>query len=123
MLAKMKKNMFMSFRDDPRDIQTISDEIELNVRRGLDRLKRDTQREDSTMNITRQLSDLAIEEMTSIDFCKDIRSHYRTHEYRLRDVIYTKKCWDAICGNSHLFKDKVFEKLIFFFAKFLKLLH
>lgn len=108
MLAK-RKNMFMSFRgyNDPEDIEKVSENIDLNVHRGLARLKCEKQREESTTKITGQLSDVAIEEMTSIDISKDVRSHYRTHEWRMRDVIYTKKVWKAICGNAHLFKDKV----------------
>lgn len=100
--------MLLSFRGIPRDFKIIKEEIILDVHRGLDRLKNDEQNEDSTTKIARQLSDLAIEEMTSIDFSKDIRSNYRTHEDRLRDIVYTKKLWKAICGNAHLFKDKVF---------------
>lgn len=109
MLAKRKKNMFMSSRgcSDPGDSQCVSDEIKLNVRRGLARLKSDKPGEAGTAQIASQLSDLAIDDLTSIDIAKDFRSHYRTHERRMRDIIYTKKLWKAICGNAHLFKDKV----------------
>lgn len=109
MLAKRKKNMFMSFRgfSDPDDIQCVSEGIKLNVRRGLARLKSDKESEASPEPIASQLSDLAIDDLTSIDIAKDFRSHYRAHERRLRDTIYTKKVWKAICGNAHLFKDKV----------------
>lgn len=96
----------MSFRDVPRDIQTICDEIALNVRRGLAKLDGD----DANLNIsniTRQLSDVTIENMTSMDISKDPRSHYRMHEGKLRDIIFVKKYWQAICGNANLFKDKV----------------
>lgn len=107
MIARKKNNMFMSFRNEPRDLQSVSDEIRLNVRRGLARLKCGQNNDKSTVEMTRQLSDMTIENQTSIEICKDLRSHYRTHEWRLRDVIYTRKCWKAICCNAHLFKDKV----------------
>lgn len=116
MLAKRNKNMFMSFRGIPRNNKIIKQEIVLNVHRGLARLKNDDQNEDSATKIARQLGDLAIEEMTSIDYYKDIRSNYRTHEYQMHDIVYIKKVWKAICGNAHLFKDKVFQsKNIFSF--------
>lgn len=118
MLAKREKNMFMSFRgySDPDDIQCVSEAIKLNVRRGLMRLKSDKQKKASTTLIASQLSDLAIDDLTSIDIAKDFRSHYRTHELRMRDIIYTKKVWKAICGNAHLFKDKVWIVFCFWFV-------
>lgn len=107
MLAKEKKNMFMSFRDQRR---SVFDEIKVNVRCGLARLKSDNDiPEENTAKISRQLNDMAIEDKTSIDFYKDLRSHYQTHEWRLRNVVYMKKCWKAICCNSFLFKDKVHQ--------------
>lgn len=119
MLAKINESMFLSFRGIPRDFKIIKKEIILDVHRGLARLKNDEQNEDSTTKIARQLSDLAIEEMTSIDFSKDIRSNYRTHEDQMRDIVYIKKMWKAICGNAHLFKDKVLQtKITFFHLRF-----
>lgn len=108
MLARQRRNMFISFRNEPRDLQSIREEIALNVRRGLAQLNsnNDTDNAD-TETISMQLNELKIEEMTSKDFYKDLRAHYRSHEWRIRDVIYTKKCWQAICCNAHLFKDKV----------------
>ncbi|XP_031637454.1 protein arginine N-methyltransferase 1-like [Contarinia nasturtii] len=100
-----KKSMFISFRDDPKDKQSIFEEIRLNVRRGLNHLK--STNIPSTQEITKEMNDLAIEEMTSNDLCNDLRAYYRTHECRLRDVVYTKKLFSAICCNAHIFKDKI----------------
>lgn len=108
MIARKKKNMFMSFRGEPRDLQTATNEIRLNVRRGLAHLKCDKQNDDeSAVEMTRELNNLSIDNLTSIDISKDQRSDYRTFELQMRDAIYTRKCWKAICCNAHLFKDKV----------------
>lgn len=108
MLAKQRRNMFISFRNEPRDMQSVREEIALNVRRGLAKLNSNSDTEnDDTETISMQLNDLKVEEMTSKDIYKDLRAHYRSHEWQIRDVIFMKKCWTAICCNSHLFKDKV----------------
>lgn len=88
-----------------KDIHSVSEEIRLNVRRGLKQLE--CNRDTKPTEITKQLHDLAVEDMTSADLSVDIRSDYRTFEWRLRDIIYTKKLFKAICCNEHLFKDKV----------------
>lgn len=107
MLAKRKKNMFMSFRGEPRDIQT---ELHLNVRRGLANLANNNKdEEDGIASIPRQLNDLTIEDMTSIDISNDLRAYFRTHERSMRDIILAKKWWKAICCNANLFKGKVFQ--------------
>lgn len=101
--------MFLSFRDFyPRNLEN---EIRINVRRGLAALNRDTGntgngKSDDTV-ISEQLYNISIDEMTSIDISKDNRAHYLAHDGILKDFIYTEKCWEAICCNSHLFKDKV----------------
>lgn len=110
MLAKQKKNMFISFRNDPRDMESIRQEIRLNMRRGLARLQCNSKTKNSNEPISASFSELAIEDLTSKDIYKDMRSHYRAHEWKMRDIIYMKKWWKAICGNSHLFKDKVSKK-------------
>lgn len=99
----------MSCRYNPRDLQSVFEEIQLNVRRGLKSLRcnSDNKESDNSDEIAGQLNDLAIEDLTSVDFSHDIRLDYRTHEFRIRDIIYMKKLWKAICCNSHLFKDKV----------------
>lgn len=97
----------MSFRGEPSDIQT---ELRLNVRRGLANLgnNNNEDKEDGIASIRRQLNDLTIENMTSIDIGDDFRAYYRTHERPTRDIILAKKWWKAICCNANLFKDKVF---------------
>lgn len=100
--------MLISFRDVPLDITNIAEEISLNVRRGLGKLKCENDSE-STANITDKLNDFTIENMTSIDICNDMRAYYRSHEWKARDIVYTKKCWKAICCNDNLFKDKVVQ--------------
>lgn len=107
MLAREKKNMFISFRNEPRDLQSIGEEIKLNVRRGLAKLNDNNDTKNDAEHIPLLLNEMKIEDLTSIDIYKDQRAHFRAHEWRMRDVVYTKKCWKAICCNSHLFKDKV----------------
>lgn len=120
MLAKHKRNMFISFRYD--HSRNLRDEIKLSVRRGLAALQRNTDTVatavvaaaankdatniDETM-ISQQPDNISIDEMTSSDICKDNRAHYLAHVGILKDFIYIRKCWKAICCNSHLFKDKV----------------
>lgn len=106
MSQNKNKNMFLSFRNAPRDITSVAEEISLNVRRGLAKLGCESGNEDIS-EPTDQLKDFTIENMTSIDICNDPRAHYRSHERKIRDIVYMKKCWKAICCNSNLFKDKV----------------
>lgn len=100
--------MFASFRyDHPRNLKN---EMRLSVRRGLAAVAADRKKGDENLDesaISEELSDLSIDEMTSNDICKDNRAHYLAHDGILKDFVYTKKCWKAICCNSHLFKDKV----------------
>lgn len=108
MLAKNRKNMFVSFRnyydyDEPRNLKY---EMGISVRRGLASVAADNKNDDETV-ISEQLDNISIDEMTSIDICNDNRAHYLAHTGILKDLIYTKTCWQAICWNSHLFKDKV----------------
>lgn len=118
MLANKKKNMFISFRYEyPRNLEK---EIKLSVRRGLAAAVADNKNNDKNIDdsaISDQLDSLSIEEMTSNDICKDNRAHYLAHDGILKDFIYTKKCWKAICCNSHLFKDKVSSVFNIFVAK------
>lgn len=108
MSSDKKKNMFMSFRDMPRDMTSVAEEVSLNVRRGLAKLERENGNgNENTANLPDQPNDFTIEDMTSIDICNDSRAHYRSHEWKIRDIIYMKKCWKAICCNANLFKDKV----------------
>lgn len=109
MLAKQRKNMFLSFRNSSRNLEK---EIKLNVRRGLTAAAATADNNDDDKNnddsvIFDQFNRLSIDEMTSDDLSKDIRAHYLAHDGILKDFIYTEKCWEAICCNSHLFKDKV----------------
>lgn len=109
MLSKKKKDMHLSFRNDPRDIFNLQNEVRVNVRRELAKLKCNDGKvdTDSIEKLTMELNDVSIESMTSIDFSNDTRAHFRSHEGQIRDIIYTKKCWKAICCNRHLFKNKV----------------
>lgn len=111
MLARKKHSMLLSFRNYPRDFEN---ELRLNVRRGLEAIAATAvaDNESDTRNIdgaaiSKQLENLSIDEMTSSDISKDYRAHFREHNYNLKDIVYTKKWWKAICCNRHLFKDKV----------------
>lgn len=123
MLAKKRKNMFVSFRShyDYDDPQNLKHEIKLSVRRGLAAVVADNknhENDDETM-ISEQLDNMSIDDMTSIDISNDNRAHYLAHTGILKDYIYTKKCWKAICLNGHLFKDKVRYidcQIVFFFC-------
>lgn len=113
MSQNRNKNTFLSFRNAPRDITSVAEEISLNVRRGLAKLGCESGNEDIS-ELSDQLTDFTIENMTSIDICNDTRAHHGSHERKIRDIVYMKKCWKAICCNSNLFKDKVIQiKTIF----------
>lgn len=105
MLAR-KRNMFISFRYAPRRSQDSANQIKTNVRERLRKLSDDKENE-NVAAIRSRLNDMSIENMTSLEISDDIRSHYRTHEPQMRNIIFTKKCWKAICCNANLFKDKV----------------
>lgn len=112
MLSKKKKDMHLSYRNEPRDIFSLQNEVHVNVRRELAKLKCNNGNVDteSMEQRTQELSDVSIENMTSIDIFNDSRTHFRSHEGQIRDIIYIKKCWKAICCNRHLFKNKVYIK-------------
>lgn len=109
MWAKKKFNRFdTSFRNCSWNLEN---ELKLSVRRGLASVAA-ADNESDTKNIDDaailgQLENLSIDEMTSDDISKDYRAHFREHIYTLKDIVYTTKWWNAICCNSHLFKDKV----------------
>lgn len=112
MLARKKNSMFVSFRKRPPNLES---ELRLNVRRGLttvaaanDDNETDTKNIDGTP-ISGPMDSIAIDEMTSEQICNDKRAHFLPHERILKDIVYTKKWWKAICCNGHLFKDKVHE--------------
>lgn len=113
MLPKNKNHsMLLSYRNFSRNLEN---ELKLSVRRGLaavtaaadvDNNESDTKKIDETL-ISEQMENISIDEMTSSDISKDYRAHFREHKHLLKDTIYTKKWWKAICCNRHLFKDKV----------------
>lgn len=119
MWAKKKIHRFdTSFRKCSYNLEN---ELKLSVRRGLASIaaaadnESDTKRIDDAA-ILGQMENLSIDEMTSDDISKDYRAHFREHTYILKDIIYTKKWWKAICWNGHLFKDKVIRIVLVFFV-------
>lgn len=65
---------------------------------------------EDSLSIGEQIShanDIPIDEFTTRDFYIELDSYYRLHEQLLRDREYVASWHSAICGNPHLFKDKV----------------
>lgn len=52
-------------------------------------------------------SSIQYEDLTSQEIYDDLHTHYSTHKNMLMDYEYISIFWEAICGNKHLFKDKV----------------
>lgn len=115
MSLRQRKNMHMkhSFRKPCYSYYDFVDNLRLNVHRKLHRLAIDSTSEESqnrkeeTETCSTSQYEIKIENITSVDLSKDYALHFRYHKRILSDVVYIEGFWDAICGNEHLFKDKV----------------
>lgn len=96
----------ISYRKQSLEIGGIERLVHLSVRKYFDKEKSDNANSES-IQLNNEFNGLRIEDMTTGDYVNDLRSHYRYHKQMLEDSVYIHTFWEAICGNPHLFKDKV----------------
>lgn len=101
-----RKHRQKSYRKQDLEISGIKKLVHLSVREYCDKAKNDNENSES-LQLNSEFDGLRIEDMTTGDYVNDLRSHHRYHKQMLEDSVYIHTFWEAICGNPHLFKDKV----------------